>query len=158
MRRGAALYRAGRFEAAATFARRLTAEGAFNRGNALLMQGKYAEAIAAYDEAVRRRPGWIAPEVNRRIAAARRDRLASAGGERPGSPPQLKPDGFVFEERPPGKKGEPGEPVPEEGGGNLSEEEMRALWLRRLQTRPRDFLRAKFAYQYAHRGERGSKR
>jgi Ca-activated chloride channel homolog len=33
--------------------------------------------------------------------------------------------------------------------GKLSDEQMRALWLRRVQTTPGDFLRAKFAYQTA---------
>jgi Ca-activated chloride channel family protein len=31
----------------------------------------------------------------------------------------------------------------------MSDEEMRATWLRRVQTTPGDFLRAKFAYQTA---------
>lgn len=29
----------------------------------------------------------------------------------------------------------------------MSDEAVRALWLKRVQTRPADFLRAKFAYQ-----------
>jgi Ca-activated chloride channel family protein len=41
-----------------------------------------------------------------------------------------------------------------DGGAKLSEEEIRALWMRRVQTSPGDFLRSKFAYQYAQR-ERG---
>src|SRR5262245_41638696 len=41
-RQGTALYRAGQFkEAAAAFARDPTAEAAFNRGDALVMLGKY---------------------------------------------------------------------------------------------------------------------
>jgi Ca-activated chloride channel family protein len=32
---------------------------------------------------------------------------------------------------------------------------MQALWLRRVQTRPADFLRAKFAYQQAAQAEGG---
>jgi Ca-activated chloride channel family protein len=35
-------------------------------------------------------------------------------------------------------------------GGEVSDEELRATWLRRVQTTPGDFLRAKFAYQAAH--------
>jgi len=38
-------------------------------------------------------------------------------------------------------------------GAPLSEEELRALWLREVETRPADFLRAKFAYQLS-RSER----
>jgi Ca-activated chloride channel family protein len=29
----------------------------------------------------------------------------------------------------------------------LSDDELKALWLRRVETKPADFLRAKFAYQ-----------
>src|SRR5262245_51924339 len=49
-RKGAALYRKGEFkEAAIAFARDPSAAGAFNHGNALLMQGKYDDAIKSYD-------------------------------------------------------------------------------------------------------------
>ena len=34
-----------------------------------------------------------------------------------------------------------------EGGQSLSDVELQALWLRRVQTKPADFLRAKFAFQ-----------
>lgn len=58
--RGTAAYRAGDFDAATTdFARTDEDENAdadYNRGNALAKQGKYPEAIAAYDEALRRAP------------------------------------------------------------------------------------------------------
>ena len=36
-----------------------------------------------------------------------------------------------------------------EGSGEVSDTEMRAMWLRRIQTKPADFLRSKFAYQHA---------
>jgi Ca-activated chloride channel family protein len=35
------------------------------------------------------------------------------------------------------------------GGQTLNDEQVQALWLRRVQTRPADFLRARFAYQQA---------
>ena len=38
-----------------------------------------------------------------------------------------------------------------EGGQVLSDTEIRALWLRQVQTKPADFLAAKFAYQHAMR-------
>ncbi len=38
-----------------------------------------------------------------------------------------------------------------DGGERLSDEELRAIWLRQVQTKPADFLRAKFAYQHATR-------
>jgi len=59
---GTALYRAGEFkEAARAFGRLKTPEGHFNRGNALLMQGKYTEAVEAYEKALAARPALAAP-------------------------------------------------------------------------------------------------
>ena len=47
---GAANYRAENYEAAiAAFSTSDTADGHYNRGNALALSGNYAEAIAAYD-------------------------------------------------------------------------------------------------------------
>ncbi len=37
----------------------------------------------------------------------------------------------------------------------MSDEELRAIWLRQVQTKPADFLAAKFAYQQAMRQESG---
>ncbi len=51
--RGAANYRAQNYEAAiAAFSAIDTADGHYNRGNALALSGNYAEAIAAYDMAL----------------------------------------------------------------------------------------------------------
>ena len=61
--RGSAAYRAGDFAAAdadfdraATNANDRSTEALYNRGNALAKQGKYDEAIAAYDKALARAP------------------------------------------------------------------------------------------------------
>ena len=57
-------------------------------------------------------------------------------------------DEIVFE---PGASDDPGgeSEVSEEEGAPLSDDQLQALWLRRVQTKPADFLRAKFAYQLA---------
>ena len=53
MRQGVALYRAGDFlSASKAFVRVRDAAGAFNQGDALLMQGAYDQAIAAFDRAL----------------------------------------------------------------------------------------------------------
>ena len=117
MRQGMANYRAGNFKkAAAAFARRDTSQSVFNRGNALVMSGKYDDAIKSYERALQSLPDWTAAQVNRSIAVARQDRMA---------PPEDDA----------GK------------GDKLSDEELRTLWLRRVQTKPADFLRVKFGYQ-----------
>jgi Ca-activated chloride channel family protein len=140
-RQGAALYRGGDFKAAAAaFARDGTPEGAFNRGNAFVMLGKYDDAIKSYDRALALRPDWKLAVENRALAVVRRERLKTEGADDGG---QSKPDKIVF-----GKGKNPaGEAVQIQGGEPLSDDQLRALWLRRVQTRPADFLRGKFAYQ-----------
>ncbi|MCO6716965.1 tetratricopeptide repeat protein, partial [Streptomyces sp. CHB19.2] len=55
--RGVALYRAGDFSgAAAAFARDPSADGHYNRGNALAMAGRLDEALRAYRAALVLRP------------------------------------------------------------------------------------------------------
>jgi Ca-activated chloride channel family protein len=62
---------------------------------------------------------------------------------------QEKPDEFVFDDRP--KQSGDTQEVEVVTGGKLSDEELQALWLRRVQTKLGDFLRAKFAYQLSRR-------
>ena len=151
MWRGTSLFRDGEFEAAASlFAGYDTAEGAFNQGNALVMQGQYEAAVARYARALELRPDWEDATVNRDIAQARAEALKKEGGDMTGG--KLGADDVVFDQgKPPPSAGE--ERVQEAQGG--SDAELRAIWLRQVQTRPADFLRAKFAYQYATREQAG---
>jgi Ca-activated chloride channel family protein len=147
---GVAQYRNGDFEAAAkTFARVPGADGAFDQGNAWLMHGKYAAAIESYDRALSFRPGWKGAEENKALAIARKQLLDASGKdadqEQTG---QDKPDKIVLDQKGDDKKGQP----VEMNGEKMSDEELRATWLRHVQTTPGDFLQAKFAYQ-ATRGE-----
>ncbi len=142
---GVSLFKAGDFKGAAgVFAGFDTAEGAFNQGNALVMQGEYETAAARYGRALELRPGWKAATVNLEIALGRAKLVELKGGDMTGG--EMGADEIVFEKgkSPPGA-GE--EQV--EGGAPLSDAEMRASWLRRVQTRPADFLKSKFAYQHA---------
>jgi Ca-activated chloride channel homolog len=146
MRQGMAAYRAGDFKAAAAaFARHDTSEAVFNRGNALVMAGQYAEAIESYDRALQLRPDWTAAQVNRSIAVARRNRLTPPDDDAGGTGGQLEADAIVFDNR--AKNASQTQEVDMGEGDKLSDEELRALWLRRVQTKPADFLRAKFSYQ-----------
>jgi len=150
-RQGTALFRAGDFKAAAAaFARDGTPEGAYDRGNALVLLGKYEDAIKSYDRALSLRPGWKDAEDNRAVAVVRRDRLKTEGGDETGG--QSKPDEIVFGK---GKK-RTGDKVQVDAGEPLSDDQLRATWLRRVRTKPADFLRAKFAFQLQER-EGGAK-
>jgi Ca-activated chloride channel family protein len=151
---GVALYRDGQFkEAAAAFARVATPEAVFDRGNALLMHGKYAEAIASYDQALHLRPDWPAARANRDLAEARRKQLAPPEDDAGGTGGQEKADAYEFDDRP--RQSGDTQEVEVVAGANLSEAQVQALWLRRVQTKPADFLRAKFAYQYGRQQQGG---
>jgi Ca-activated chloride channel family protein len=147
MWQGVALFRAGEFDRAASlFAGYDTAEAAFNHGNALVMRGKYEAAAERFGRALELRPGWEDATVNREIALARAAALKKEGGDMTGG--KMGADEIVFD---------PGKPSPSGGEEQVddaqaaSDAELRSIWLRQVQTKPADFLRAKFAQQYATR-------
>lgn len=147
-RRGVALYRAGNFkDAAASFATVATADSEFNRGNALAMLGKYDDSIRSYDRALGLRPGWKEAQENRAIAIVRRDRLRTQGGD--ATQGQVEPDEIAFDKN---KRSPAADEVDMAAGQAPSDEQLRSLWLRNVQTKPADFLRAKFAFQIESRG------
>lgn len=149
-RQGVAHYRAGQFkQAAAAFARVDEPEAAFDRGNALVMLGKYEDAIKSYDRALQFQPQWQQAKDNRAVAVARRDRMAPPEDDAGGTGGELAADEIVFDDR--AKNASQTEEIEVGSGDTLSDEEMRQLWLRRVQTKPGDFLRAKFSYQLASR-------
>ncbi len=144
---GTVQYRNGDFEAAAkTFARVPGATGAFDGGNAWLMHGKYDDAIAGYDRALGFRPGWCEALENKALAQARKAKMEFSDEDRAQEQADAyKPDEIVFDQKGTAQKGQPTELA----GGEMSDEALRATWLRRVQTTPGDFLRTKFAYQAA---------
>lgn len=145
---GVARYRNGDFEAAAqTFARVPGAAGAFNQGNARLMHGDYDGAMDSYDRALGFRPGWPEAQDNKALALARKQRIDDAGANREQeSAGAYKPDETVFDQK---GEDQPNDQPQDMNAQQLSDAELRATWLRRVQTTPADFLRAKFAYQAA---------
>lgn len=138
---GAAQFRNGDFKAAAeTFGGLDTAEAAFDQGNALLMSGRYQDAMARYDRALALRPGWPDAAANRELARLRGERIAGkgadAGDQREGA------DKIVFDRDKKEQGGQDTQTVAE-----MSDSAARALWLQRIEPRPADFLRSRFLYQ-----------
>lgn len=146
-----AQYRNGDFEAAAkTFARVPGAIGAFNQGNAWLMHGKYDAAIAGYDRALGFHHDWDLAKENKAIALARKARLENSGENRAEEQAgAYDPDEIKFDQKGGDQKGKPVDLAQ----GGMSDAELRATWLRRVQTTPGDFLRAKFAWQAAQQNQ-----
>jgi Ca-activated chloride channel family protein len=150
---GVAWYRAGEFrKAAQALARRDTPEAHYNQGNARVMLGQYETAMACYDRALERRPGWREATENRALAAARAEALDIEGGNM--TEGKLGADKILFDS---GKKGPDAQTTEIAGGKALSDQEIQALWLRRVHTSPADFLKAKFAYQEAVRAQGGGR-
>lgn len=149
MQRGTALYRAGNFkEAAASFGQDDSVAAIYNRSNALVMLGNYDEAMAGYRKALAMRPGWKEASDNLELAREREKRLHPPNEGDEGTGGFLPPDKIVFDKQAANAPQDQQETVAG-GGQRLSDAELRAMWLRRVQTRPADFLRAKFAYQAA---------
>lgn len=150
MRQGVAFYQAGDFKSAASaFARNATPDAVYNQATSLVMMGKYDEAVKTFDRALALRPKWKEAEDNRAIAVVRRNRMRTTGGDETGG--QMKADEIVYEKG----ANKSGESVQVNDGPPLSGADLQALWLRRVQTKPADFLRAKFAFQSAQQAPGG---
>jgi Ca-activated chloride channel family protein len=141
--RGVALMRAGRYaDAEQSFSQSDTPLAEYDRGNALVMLGKYPEAIGQYDAALAARPGWPDALANRALAQARQAVFAHLQGEQ-ADQDQVAPDETYRRDRQRDNEPPPGA----QASSSMTDEAIRALWLRRVQTQPADFLRARFAYQ-----------
>lgn len=83
--RGIERYRRGDFEAAAEeFAKADGADAHYDRGNALAKAGRLQEAVSAYDEALRRRPGMPDAVANRQSVLNALKRKPPSGGQQQG--------------------------------------------------------------------------
>jgi len=148
---GVALFLAGEFEYAATvLGRSGSAEANYNRGNANIMLGQYDAAIEAYQNALSKRPGWREAEQNLQIAILRKQALAPPDDDYGGTGGQLEADEIVFDQTGRVNKAS-NEEVLDAAEQQKGEDAMRAMWLRKVETRPADFLAARFNYQLATR-------
>ena len=148
---GTALFLAGDFDkAASVLGRSASAEAHYNRGNAHVMLGEYDAAIEAYQSALGKRPDWLEAEQNLEIATLRKQALAPPEDDFGGTGGMLEADEYVFDESGRVNKSS-SEQVIDAADQQLSEDAMRAMWLRKVETRPADFLAARFNYQLATR-------
>ena len=148
---GVALFLAGDFEkAASVFGRSTSPQAHYNRGNAHVMLGDYDAAIQAYQQALSNRPDWAEARQNLQIARLRKQALAPPEDDFGGTGGMLEADEIVFDDTGRVNKSS-SEQVIDAGDQKLGEEAMRAMWLRKVETRPADFLAARFNYQLATR-------
>ena len=148
---GVALFLAGEFETAASvLGRSASADANYNRGNANIMLGQYEAAIEAYQAALSKRPDWPEAEQNLQIAILRKQALATPDDDFGGTGGQLEADEYVFDQAG-GENKSSGEEVIDAAEQNLGEDAMRAMWLRKVETRPADFLAVRFNYQLARK-------
>lgn len=136
--RGAALYRAGRFQDAIdAFAESDTAESYYNQGNALMHLDKAEEAITVYKQALKRRPDW--PDAKRNLAAAEKFKADKDKQEQDAQQEQagMDPDQVQFDE-----KGKKGTEATIQGGPQTAD-----MWMRNIQVSPAELLARKFAIE-----------
>lgn len=82
MQHGNAAYRRGDYQAAAQQYQGLdSATAHYNRGNALAKAGSYPQAIAAYNQALRREPGMADAIANKQAVEAAMKRRQQSGGD-----------------------------------------------------------------------------
>ncbi|TWT73122.1 tetratricopeptide repeat protein [Allorhodopirellula solitaria] len=143
MRQGIAWFRAGEFKKAEkSFARISTPDAIYNRANSQVMLGKYEAAIKTYDRAIQKQPDFPDAVTNREIAVIRAKRVVQEGGDL--GDQQEGADEIKFDKKKPG-----GQETVVQAQQPISNAAMQAMWLRRVQTKPAEFLKAKFAYQDA---------
>jgi Ca-activated chloride channel family protein len=119
-----AAYRAGDFAAAArAFSGLPGADAAYNRGNALARAGRYAEAIAAYDDALQQSPGMPDALANRAAVEAAMRREPPSGGGRGGDKAPADGDARRGDAEHDSDRGDQGRVPPEPDAGDAGEEE-----------------------------------
>jgi Ca-activated chloride channel family protein len=144
MWRGVSAFEQGGFKkATSVFSGIQSADGFYNHGNSLLMGGKYAEAIESYSRALDLAPHADA-EHNKKVAETRLKALTFEGGNMTDGKLKGNTNDVVFDKGK-GPQEQADKAVVE--GEKMDDVQMREVWLRKVQTKPADFLKSKFRYQ-----------
>lgn len=150
MQKGCALYLAGEFaKAAAVFGTSSSREAVYNRANSYLMLGKYELAITNYEHVLNASPDWQEASENLDLARLRKEKMAPPEDDFGGTGGKLAADEIVIGDRKNGSSVTEEDPTQE--SSKLSKNEQQALWLKKIQTKPADFLRLKFSYQLTNK-------
>jgi len=135
--KGFAYYRAGDYpNALAQFARNDGAGDYFMMGNCQARLRNYSGALAAYDNALKRRQNFPQASANRELMI----RLLRQPPEESEEAPQLKPDQVKFDNK--NKKGQQ-----KTMEAKVLQQQNAEMWMRNLNVSPADFLRSKFFMQ-----------
>ena len=142
-----AFYRADDLSTAASWFEKIeTADGYFRLGNALARQEKLEPAMAAYRRALELRPDFPEAAFNLDWVKGLWDLDQKEYDDAGGTGGKLGADRVVFDER--GARGTSevsAQQLQKEAG--LSDDQLREMWMRRVETTPGDFLKLKFSYQ-----------
>lgn len=141
-----AFYAAENFQQAASIWAAIPgAQAHFKRANALAHLEDYTNAADGYRLALQLNPNWLRAKENLALMLALAEEAEAIDDYGAQEASEIGADEIVFSEDK-NRMSQAKEEVSLEGGG-LSSEEINALWLRRLQATPADFLRLKFRYQ-----------
>jgi len=141
-----AYYAAEKFERAAQIWATIPGASAhFKRANALAHLNDYGGAADGYRLALQLNPDWLKAQENLSLVLALAEEPEAIGDYGATEASEIGADEIVFSDDK-NRMDQAKEEVSIESGG-LSSDEINALWLRRLQSTPADFLRLKFRYQ-----------
>jgi len=144
---GVAAYRGGKYEAAAAaFGRLPSAEGFYNRGNALYKGRDYRGAIKAFEQAVAMAPAWVDAGDNLALARWTLDYIEEQREQSDtGDESELGADDVTFDNE--DNRGKSIEITRE----STIEKQSAEKWMRTVDTRTADFLRTRFRIELLRR-------
>ena len=145
--KAASFYKAGDYSnAAVLFGKFDTTWGYFNQGNALAKMEKLQPAVDAYNKALALQVDFPEAQFNLDWVMGLLELSLKEYDDAGGTGGKLKADKIVLDER--GAKATGEMSIQEmQAQQGLSDEALRDMWMRRVQTTPGDFLRLKFSYQ-----------
>ena len=127
-----------------------TAESYFNLGNAYARLGQYENALESFQQALKRKPGYVDAEFNfkliKKIIEDKKSKKEEEEKTQPGSllgADEIKIADPKDQNKRPETEGDPQQIKMD----MLTDEQINEMWMRRVQTSPADFLRLKFSYQ-----------